>query len=228
MKIMQSRLRAAPGVAAVVAVTVVVASMALISACTGGLKSNAPGEQVYVLHPQGTNQTAGSPAPVVNAMLVVSQPEAQPALNTYRIALTRPGNRLDYFADSRWGAALPQVLGALAVESLVASKTFSLVAGTDPSAGSGDFQLLLTVRHFEAEYSGDASDIAPVARVAIECLLLGGAPRRVVGRCDAQAQEPARENRMREIVAALDRATQQVFADIGGTAAALAAGAARK
>ena len=202
----------------------VAATLTTIVGCTGGLKSNAPGEQVYVLHPPA----AGSSAPVVNAMLVVSQPEAQPALNTHRIALTRPGNRLDYFADSRWGAALPQVLGALAVESLVASKTFSLVAGTDPSAGSGDFQLLLTVRHFEAEYAGDASDIAPVARVAIECLLLGGSPRRVLGRCDAQAQEAARENRMSEIVAALDRATQQVFADIGGTAAALAAGAARK
>ena len=65
--------------------------------------------------------------------------------------------------------ALPQVLGALTVESLVASKTFAVVAGVDPSAGAGDFQLLLTVRHFEAEYAlGHPTGIAPAARFFIE------------------------------------------------------------
>jgi ABC-type uncharacterized transport system auxiliary subunit len=194
------------------------AAMALLAACSG-LKSSAPGEQIYVLHPAVT----GSAGAVVNAMLVVPQPEVQPALNTHRIALTQPENRLDYFANSRWSAALPQVLGALAVESLVASKTFAVVAGVDPGAGAGDFQLLLTVRHFEAEYSGDPAGIAPVARVSIECLLTGGAPRHVLGRCDAQGQEPARENRMSEIVAALDVATQRVLSEIAGKAATLAA-----
>ncbi len=198
------------------------APLALVAGCGGILKSTAPGEQVYVLHP-----TTVVAAQMVNVMLVVPQPEAQPALNTHRIALTQPGNRLDYFAGSRWGAGLPQVLGALVVESLVASKSFALVAGTDPSAGPGDFQLLLTGRHFEAEYAGDAKGSAPVARVAIEGMVLGGSPRRVVGRCDAQATEPASENRMGEIVAALDRATQAVIADMGGKAAALAAGAAK-
>jgi ABC-type uncharacterized transport system auxiliary subunit len=202
------------------------ATLALLAACSSGLKSSAPAEQIYVLHPAVAGNGAGTA--LVNAMLVVPQPEVQPALNTHRIALTQPENRLDYFANSRWSAALPQVLGALTVESLVASKSFTLVAGVDPNAGAGDFQLLLTVRHFEAEYSGDPASIAPVARVSIECLLSGGAPRHVLGRCDAQAQEPARENRMSEIVAALDVATQRVLADIAGKAATLAAANPRK
>jgi ABC-type uncharacterized transport system auxiliary subunit len=200
-------------------VAVMAALLPLMVACSGMLKSNAPDEQVYVLHPAA----AAAGAAPVNAMLVVPQPEVQPALNTPRIALTQPGNRLDYFANSRWGAALPQELAALAVQSLIASKTFSVVAGTDPSAGGGDFQLLLTVRHFEAEYSGDPKGLAPVARVSIECLLTGDVPRRVLGRCDAQAQEPARENRMSEIVAALDVATQHALSEIAGKAATLAA-----
>ena len=194
------------------------AMLSLVAACSGGLKSSAPREQIYVLHPA----TAGAGTEVVNAMLVVPQPEVQPALNTQRIALTQPDNRLDYFADSRWGASLPQVLGALTVESLVASKTFAVAAGVNPGAGAGDFQLLLTVRHFEAEYSGDPKGIAPVARVSIECLLTGGAPRHVVGRCDAEAREPARENRMSEIVTALDVATQRALLEIAAKAAALA------
>jgi len=204
-------------------VALLFAALPLMVACSGMLKSSAPDEQVYVLHPAA----AGNASPV-NAMLVVPQPEVQPALSTPRIALTQPGNKLDYFANSRWGAALPQELAALAVESLVASKTFAVVAGMDPSAGIGDFQLLLTVRHFEAEYAGDPSDMAPVVRVSIECLLTGGAPRRVVGRCDAQAQEAARANRMSEIVAAFDVATQRVLAEIAAKAATLAAAVPRK
>jgi ABC-type uncharacterized transport system auxiliary subunit len=206
---LQWALRAAP----------VIAAAALMSAC-GIFKSNSPGEQVYVLHPAGSPANAGNT--VIDRMLVVPQPEAAPALNTPRIALTQPDNRLDYFADSRWGAPLPQVLGALVVESLIASRTFSVVAGTDPSAGHGDFQLLLTVRHFEAEYSGNAKGSTPVARVAIECLLTSTSPRRVVGRCDAEAREPAGDNRMGEIVAALDRAAQKAVTEMGGKVAAMA------
>jgi ABC-type uncharacterized transport system auxiliary subunit len=205
-------------------VIAVVASLSFMAGCSGLLKSNAPVEQIYVLHPAA----ASTGATAVNAMLVVPQPEVQPALNTPRIALTQPGNRLDYFANSRWPASLSQELGALVVQSLVASKTFSVVAGVDPSAGAGDFQLLLTVRHFEAEYAGDPAGIAPVVRVSIECLLTGGAPRHVLGRCDAEAQEAARENRMSEIVAALDVATQRVLAEIAGKAAVLAAAVPRK
>jgi ABC-type uncharacterized transport system auxiliary subunit len=206
----------------------VIAAAVFLSACSGGLKRSAPAEQVYVLHPAAfPAANAGNPA-MINAMLVVPQPEAQPALNTPRIALTQPENRLDYFADSRWGAPLPQVLGALAVESLIASRTFAVVAGTDPSAGHGDFQLLLTVRHFEAEYSGSAKDSAPVARVGFECLLTSTSPRRVLGRCDAEAREPAGDNRMGEIVAALDRAAQKAVTEMGGKVAAMAGEAQRR
>jgi cholesterol transport system auxiliary component len=208
---LQWALRAAP----------VIAAAALMSAC-GIFKSNSPGEQVYILHPAGQAAASAGNAAVIDAMLVVPQPEAAAALNTPRIALTQPDNRLDYFADSRWAAPLPQVLGALVVESLIASKTFSVVAGADPSPGHGDFQLLLTVRHFEAEYAGGTSDSTPVARVAIECLLTSTSPRRVVGRCDAEARETAGENRMGEIVAALERAAQKAVTEMGGKVAAMA------
>jgi ABC-type uncharacterized transport system auxiliary subunit len=204
--------------------TLLVVPLLLATACSSGLRSSAPAEQIYVLHPEVARGTS----PVVNAVLIVPRPEVQPALATHRIALTQPGNRLDYFADSRWGASLPLILGALSVESLLASNLFAVVASGDRSAGSGDFQLLLTVRHFEAEYAGDAVAAAPTARVAIECLLTTGAPRRVVGRCDSEVMEPARENRMGDIVAALDRASQRALAEIGGKAAALAAGVPQK
>lgn len=181
----------------------------------GGLKSSRPAEQVYVLH---AAPAAASPPQPVAGVLRVPRPEVQPGLDTSRIALTRANNELDYFADSRWGEALPKVLGAFAVESVASSGAFGTVVGMAQANVPGDFDLLLTARHFEAAYGAGA----PVARVAFDCVLLGGAPRRVLGRCDASAEEAAGENRLGAIVAALERAAQKAMADASARAAALA------
>lgn len=188
---------------------------AALAGC-GGLKSSQPAEQVYVLH---AAPAAASPSQPVAGVLRVPRPEVQPGLDTSRIALTRANNELDYFAGSRWGESLPKVLAAFAVESMSHSGLFGTVVGTAPATVPGDFDLLLTARHFEAAYGTGA----PVARVAFDCVLLGGAPRRVLGRCDAGAEEPAGENRLGAIVAAMERAAQRAMADAAGRAAALAA-----
>jgi ABC-type uncharacterized transport system auxiliary subunit len=82
-----------------------VVGLVLLSACGGLLKSNASPQQIYVLHAAPPAALAGGKATVS-----VLKPITQPGLLTARIALTRPGNRLDYFADSRWSAGLPDVL----------------------------------------------------------------------------------------------------------------------
>lgn len=192
----------------------VVLGAGLLGGC-GGLKSSRPAEQVYVLH--AASGAAAAPAAVAG-VLRVPRPTVQPGLDSSRIALTRAGNELDYFADSRWGDSLPKVLEAFAAESLANSGQFATVISAAPASVMGDFDLLLTVRHFEAAYAAGA----PEARVDFDCVLLGGAPRQVLGRCDASAQVPAGENRLGPIVNALERAAQQAIADAAAQAAALA------
>ena len=182
----------------------------------GGLKSGRPAEQVYVLRAAAPAQAA--PADPVAGVLRVPRPDVQPGLETSRIALTRANNELDYYADSRWGESLPKVLAAFAVESLSHSGLFETVVGASPASVLGDFDLLLTVRHFEAVQEAGAT----TAHVTFDCVLLGGAPRHVLGRCDAEAREPAAENRLGPIVAALERAAQKALSDAGSRAAALA------
>jgi len=186
----------------------------------GGLKSSRPAEQVYVLHaaPVNVAAPAAAVAPPVAGVLRIPRPDAQPGLDSSRIALTRAGNELDYFADSRWGESLPKVLAAFAVESMAHGGQFETVVGEATTPVTGDFDLLLTARHFEAAYAG----AVPTARVAFDCVLLGGAPRRVIGRCDAGAEEPADDNRLGAIVGALERAAQKAIGDAGARAAALA------
>jgi len=181
----------------------------------GGLRSDRAVEQVYVLQ-AGAPAASTQPVP---AILRVVRPEVQPGLDTNLIAITRPGNELDYIAASRWGTALPRVLAAFAVESLSRSGAFQVTVGTEPGSVPGDFELLLTVRHFEAVYAASG---APTAHVVLECVLTTGAPRRVLGRCDASADQPAADNRVGAIVQALEKAAQQAMASIGTTAATLA------
>lgn len=186
-----------------------------LSAC-GGLRSDRTVEQVYVLQPAAP-AAAADPVP---AVLRVARPDVQPGLDTNLIAVTRPGNELDYIAASRWGTPLPKVLSAFAVESLSRSGVFRLTVGAETGGVQGDFELLLTARHFEAAYPAGGG--APTAQVAFDCVLTSGAPRRVVGRCDASAERAATDNRVGAIVQALEQAAQQALGSVGATAAQLA------
>lgn len=198
----------------------VYASLALLLAGCGGLRSSKQAEQLYVLH-------ASAPAPAtdpVPGVLRIARPEVHPGLDTSHIVLTRAGNELDYFADSRWGESLPRVLAAFATESLARSGLFQTVVAANTGPVQGDYDLALTARHFEAEYAADAVQ----ARVAFDCVLTAGNPRRVLGRCDAEVVEPATDNRMSDIVAALQRAAQKAMITVGTSSAALIRGAAKK
>ena len=193
---------------------VCVVGFLLFAGCSGLRSSDVP-DRIYVLHAA----TAGTGQPVA-AVLSVPRPVVQPGLDTARIALLRAGNELDYYAASRFGEPLPKVLSALALQSLGGSGGFTTTIATDRAAVPGDFELLLTARRFEAEYA--ASSAVPSAQVAIDCLLVTGAPRRVLGNCDGAATEPAAADRMGEIVLALERATQRALAEVREKAVALA------
>lgn len=194
----------------------VLVAMAALAGC-GGLRSDAVAERVYVLNPAAPAAGASGGVPGV---LLVLRPAVQPGLDTERIALLNSANEMDYYAASRWGETLPKVITALAVQSLAGAGGFGTVVSVDRAVVASDYELLLTVRHFEAVYGGG---MVPVARVAFECVLTTGSPRRVLGRCDAQATEPASTNRMGTIVAALEQAAQAALARVREQAVAAAA-----
>ena len=119
---------------------------------------------------------------------------------------------------------MPRVITAFAVESLAGGGGFATVVDSSRTALSADYELLLTVRHFEAAF--DADNAPPVIHVAFECVLTAGTPRRAIGRCDGAADEPAAENRMSAIVAAMERAARRALAGVRTAAAAAASSAA--
>jgi ABC-type uncharacterized transport system auxiliary subunit len=192
------------------------AGLTLLAGCKGLLRNEAAPERIYVLH-AAPGAAGGQP---LAAVLSVPRLAVGPGLDTDRIALTRAGNELDYYAASRFGESLPKVLTVLVLQSMSGGDGFATAVSTERAAVPGDFELLLTVRRFEAEYSAPLSP--PRAQVAIDCLLVAGLPRRVLGHCDGAATEPAAADRMGEIVPALERAAQKALAEVKTKAVALA------
>jgi cholesterol transport system auxiliary component len=196
--------------------------LALLAGCSGLLRNGAAPDRIYVLH---AAPPAGTGAPLA-AVLSVPRLMVGPGLDSERIALVRAGNELDYYAASRYGDSLSKILSTLVLQTMTGGDGFATAVSTERAALPADFELMLTVRRFEAEYTGALSP--PRAQVAIDCLLVAGAPRRVLGNCDGAATEPAGADRMSEIVLALERATQKALAEVRTKAVALAKSAPAK
>ncbi|MET0279695.1 MAG: ABC-type transport auxiliary lipoprotein family protein [Steroidobacteraceae bacterium] len=199
-----------------IGVMVSVLAATLLAGCSL-LKRGEEPDRVYILRAEPGSQGA----PAVPGVLLLLRPVIQPGLDNDRIALLRGDNELNHFAGSRWSEPLPRVLSAFAVESLAGGGGFTTVVAADRVVVNSDFELLLTVRHFEAQYS---SGEAPVIQVTFDCVVTAGAPRKVIGRCDSAVTEPVASNRMGEIVPALERATRKAIAEVRTKAVAAAQG----
>jgi cholesterol transport system auxiliary component len=181
-----------------------------VSACTGSLlKTNLPVATTYVL--------AAAPATtpgeaVLTADLAVSQATATPGLDTDRIAVLHEARRLDYYLDTQWGAALPQVVQAMVVGSLQNQKWFRSVTSEQARVNT-NYWLELEVRDFQAEYASD--DAAPIVRVTLVGSLIRIKDRKLLAVEPATITVTATENKLSAVVAAFESAAQQAALSLG-------------
>jgi cholesterol transport system auxiliary component len=171
----------------------------IVGGCGGLLHSTARPEQIYYLRTPTPTPTLTA----ADASLRVAHPTADPGLDTSHIMLRRPDHRMSFYAGSRWPAALPDVVSALAVQSLRASGRFASVedsASPFPSA----YLLLITVRRFDAQYSEGAP--APEVHVVFECTIGRREGRDVVGTFVVSGSALAAANRQGEVVSAFEQA----------------------
>jgi ABC-type uncharacterized transport system auxiliary subunit len=174
--------------------------------CSGLLHSTAKAEQTYVLRATATPAAAGTPLPVA---LRVGSPGADPGLDTSHIVLVQPDHRMGFYTGSRWPTTAPALVAAMAVQTLRASGNWASVQ----EAGSpfpSDFLLQVTLRRFEADYSGSAG--APVVHVVLDVALGRRDASDVVGSFEVAGSATAAANRMGEVVSAFEVATNQALA----------------
>jgi cholesterol transport system auxiliary component len=186
--------------------SVLVVLLAGASGCSGLLQHDAPSAQIYVLRPAATPNTrvsaAGAPT------LRVGRTQSAPGLDSDRIVLIRSDHRMDYFAASRWPAPLPEVVEALAVETLRNGGAWSAVHDSR-GAFPTDYFLQIDIRRFEADYTEDA---VPKVYVSLGCTLGRRVEQEVVKSFVAEGSAKAATNRLGAVIEAFESAARSAMA----------------
>ncbi|HTV78551.1 MAG TPA: ABC-type transport auxiliary lipoprotein family protein [Steroidobacteraceae bacterium] len=188
-----------------------------LGGCSGLFHSSAPQLQLYVLQapaPQAANAARSASGPTLRLAL----PLPAPGLDTDRIALTHPQNRLDYYARSRWSAPLGEVFADLELATFRGRPAWSAVAD-DRSTLNTDYLLQTSIDRFNAEYAADSSP--PRVRVELHCLLIRRGDGALLGSFGSSADVQAQANRMGSVVAAFSAAADAALVAVADQAQAM-------
>jgi cholesterol transport system auxiliary component len=183
-------------------VLALLASAALV-ACTGLFHSTARPDQVYYLRatPLAKEQGVPDPLPV---SLRLTRPTADPGLDSAQIVLVQSDRRMSFYSASRWPAPSSNMIEMLAVEKLRGSGMWHSV-GDSASSFPSDYVMQVTIRRFEADYTGGGP--APDVHVALDCIVGKREGREVIASFLAQGTAPAAANKLSAVVAAFEAAT---------------------
>jgi cholesterol transport system auxiliary component len=187
-----------------------------LAACTGSLfQSKAVPPVVYLLSPIA-GSPAGDPAapgaPKIPVDLAILRPKLRPGLESDRIAVLYPDRHLDYFAGARWSGPLGEVLQDLAVQEFRNHANLRSVSAADASMFASAYWLEIEVADFQAQYASAAT--APTVHVHFLARLGSSGDRRILAQFEANAQQPAAENRLSAIVDAYAHAADAAWGEI--------------
>jgi cholesterol transport system auxiliary component len=175
----------------------------------GGCVSLLPKSKPVHLYRFGQTQAAGEAAPASARSVAVGSFQREASGDRL---LTITGERAAYLADSRW-VAPAQVLFDQAVVAAFdgGDGKVRLTSRGDPART--DYVLRLDVRTFETRYEAGAG-APPVVLVRLRALLIRDDGRSVAAEQIFESRAPASVNRVSAIVAAYDKATADVVAQL--------------
>ncbi|MDH4049676.1 MAG: ABC-type transport auxiliary lipoprotein family protein [Gammaproteobacteria bacterium] len=179
---------------------------AALGGCSGMLTSDQPPEHVYWL--DAVTLRSGEP-PTENLPDLIVAVHALPGLDTDRILVKEPGARLNYYAGARWPDHLPEVLTATLRLSLESSGRFDHVS-SGSHATDAEWSLNLELREFFAVVS--TTGMPPQVHVKLAGHMNCGSGDFAI---TAATTAPARENRLSEIIAAFQHATDNALISLG-------------
>ena len=192
-----------------------------LSGCSSMLRSDAAPVQVYTLRTAAAG-SGGSADPVVavNATLRVAHPLAGPGLGTSQIVLRQPDDRLNVYAASALAADAPALVESLAVYTLRGAGHWRSVEDAE-SPFPSDYLLQISIRRFDADYSG-GGNAPPTVQVTLDCTLGKEEGRDIIATFVASGTAVASANRLGEVVAAFQQATDAAMASLSQQVSAAA------
>jgi len=177
-----------------------------LGGCSGVLTSDQPADHVYWLEAV-TLQLREAPMDPPSDLIVALR--TVPGLDTDRILVKGPGARLNHYAGARWPDHLPEVMSALVRLSLESSGRFNRISNGSP-VRRDDWVLELELRKFFAVVT--ANGTPPRVHVKLAGHLSCSSGNTAVS---ASAAAPAGEDKLSDIVAAFQLATDNVMIDLG-------------
>lgn len=190
-----------------------------VTGCSGLLHSNAPPVQVYTLRPGVVSpERAGDSHPAMTASLRVGHPLAGPGLGSSQIVLLQPDQRMNVYAASAWSADVPALVESLAAQTLRATGEWSSVEDNE-SPFPSDYLLQISIRRFDADYSA-GTDVPPTVHVTLDCTLGTEDGRTILASFAADGSAAAGANKLSEVVAAFQQATDQALGSMSRQAIA--------
>ena len=194
-----------------------------VAGCSGLLHSDAPPVQVYTLSAGSPGSGGGADMrPSRSASLRVAHPLAGPGLGTSQIVLLEPDHRMNVYAASAWATDAPALIESLAVQTLRATGEWRSVEDAE-SPFPSDYLLQISIRRFDADYSAGAG-APPTVHVTLDCTLGAEDARTIVASFVATGSAAASANRLSEVVAAFQQATDEALASLSRQAAAAVPG----
>jgi cholesterol transport system auxiliary component len=161
--------------------------------------------QLYMLKPILPDLKNG---PKVRWSLNIGAPDADDAMDSDRITISRSANTLDSYAGAAWTDHLPALVQSVIDDAFEASGRIDQVAEDDRGLRA-DYLLQTDIREFVARY--DTPDGPPVASVKIEARLVVSTSKNTVARMVFSAQRAAAQNNVDAAVVAFDGALGEVL-----------------
>ena len=189
----------------------VLLAISLLPACSsliGGPKET-PKLYAPVLHPQ-----ANAAWPQVVWSLATSRSASMPILEGPGILVSPTPGELQVYRGALWARSPSELVEDSVLHTLEASGKIAAVARQN-SGMDADYRLLLEVREFRADYTGNA---VPAARLDINAKLLYANDLSIVGSRNFQLTRPASDTEVASVVSAFGQALDRLAGQIAGWA----------
>jgi len=192
------------------------AVLAIASGCSVVKAPERPTWRAFALEaPAAASPAARAEGPVV----VVAAPESGAGYATRRMAYSRGGGELEYFAEHRWADTPARMLGPLLADALTRTGAFSAVAAA-PTRVAADVTVETEVRAFRQELDGESARFRASLRVTV-VPVRADAPTRTR---TFEAVEPMAAAGPVEGVAAANRTVARLLGDAAAFCAEVAGG----
>ena len=150
--------------------------------------------------------------PAVRGQLLVQRPNAEGLLDSPRIVVQPTPGEVQVYKGAVWADAAPDLLQTAVIHALEDSGKLTGV-GRRGSGVAGDYELLMDIRRFDADYAGGGS---PAAMIEVQAKLVLGRENTVVANQLFHASAPAGSTQIPAVSQAFGTALSDVTRQITG------------